>query len=229
MTLPEPQAPVRSDGGDHYEYRENHPAYGSIKLFQASGNSNLVGSDFTHPTCMVIEISRAERMRGLSNDRWFPTSDVVRVELSPAQFARFVGSVGQSGGTPCTLNFVVGEGIIPGIKRVSVQNDDFRREMADDLENAISAMTRAKEALQTANNAKSRAEASRLIDAALRALQDSAPFVARQFAEHIEDTVESAKAEAHAIMNAAIQNAGLSALQDQARDARLKLVDHHGE
>jgi hypothetical protein len=43
-------------------------------------------------------------------------------------------------------------------------------------------------------------------------IQSNMPFVEKQFAEHVENTVESAKQEIHGYMVGQLQRAGLTAL-----------------
>jgi hypothetical protein len=58
---------------------------------------------------------------------------------------------------------------------------------------------------------------------ALQPLKSALPFVAGQFPEHMENTVEAAKAEMHGHMTNAIQRAGLDAIACGALPFKLSI------
>jgi hypothetical protein len=208
---------IRQDGDQE---RASHPAFGVVQVSRPSGGHTvLMGSDFRHCSCVSITVSEAEEVRSLSNTWNFPRRQIVQFELSEAQFAHMVASAGVGGGTPCTIRWADGEHK-PQIVLDEHQTDKFGRELRDDLSNAVSAINDAIKALDEGGNAKQRKMSQDALRRALRALTDSAPFVAKQFDEHMNAVTEQAKTEAHAALLRAVQVAGIK---------RLSIEDHSQE
>lgn len=72
-------------------------------------------------------------------------------------------------------------------------------------------------------------DAERRSRLARRALDDSLPFVATRFAEHMEETVEKAKVEVHSYIAASIHRAGLAAIAAPMAGGPLALPNASGE
>lgn len=123
-------------GGDTY----SHDAFGTVNLSVITGgNDALFGSDLKHGQRVRISVQRATLDRSLSND-WIhgsgrTTSHLVTFEMSHTQFAQFITSNGNGGGTPVTLRYAPAPGTptqeMPGIKAIETKADMFRREIQD--------------------------------------------------------------------------------------------------
>src|SRR5262245_60626587 len=102
---------------------ERHPAYGQIGASRVSGQTFLYGTDFAHQNYIIIEISRSELHRGLSNDWPFGRDKLIELALSEAQWATFVSSLNCGQGVQCTLTDFNRESIpqIPAIKSRKAQ------------------------------------------------------------------------------------------------------------
>jgi hypothetical protein len=214
------ERPTRSDGGMHYDYRENHPAYGMVGASRVSSTPgrSLFGSDFRHQHYVVITIRRAELVRGLASDSTFATQELIEVAISEAQWATFVSTMNVGHGVPCTLEYIAGEGYVPGIIPDTKRREQFNAEIQQDLDESIAFM---EEAL---TQAKTKAQREP-IERAISRLRSGLPFVAEQFDEHAEEMVEKAKTEVEAYLTSAIQRAGLAAL---GAPPILELVDGEG-
>lgn len=203
------QRPVRvpdSLGGDD-SYKETHPAYALIGASRVSSSTGAVlfGSDARHQHFIQIRIKKASLTRHVSSD-WIhgDREEYIEVELSEAQWATFISTLNVGEGVPCTLNHIRGEQM-PYITPTETKVDEFNAEMRKDLDKTISLM---EEALTEAKTRKQR----ETIEAAIRTMKSSVPFVATQFSEHVETKLEKAKIEAEAYMTRAFMRAGIETL-----------------
>lgn len=203
----EQQRPTRTEGdGLHYDYRENHPAYAMIGASRVSSTpgATLFGSDFRHQHFVTISVYEADLTRGLASDSVFAGKQIIEVALSEAQWATFVSTMNVGHGVPCTLERERGA-LVPGIIQDTNRRDQFNAEIRQDLDESIAFM---EEALAQAKTKAQREP----IERAISRLRSGLPWVAKQFDEHAEKTVERAKIEVAAYVTQTIQRAGLEAL-----------------
>lgn len=90
--------------------------------------------------------------------------------------------------------------------------DSFRADLAEDAKEAIDALQKALDMALAKKVPKAVVEE---IEAAMRSVKGSFPWVAKSFDEHMEVTVEKAKAEIHGYANHVIQQAGITALTSE--------------
>lgn len=204
----ESKKPIRTEqpaplGG----HREDHPAYGMIgaSRVQSNGNSYLTGSDFGHHGYVSIEIHRAHLHRSTANDHWFADGGVLKLSISEAQWASFVSTMNVGHGVPCTLEWTEKDGRVPLIDPITNRREQLNTEVSDRLGVALSSLD---ELIAAAPNKKLRDMATK----ARMQLSSNIPFIAEQFDEHAEKTVERAKSEVEAFLTGAIQRAGIYAL-----------------
>jgi hypothetical protein len=211
-----PTVTTERGAGGTEETIERHPAFAQIGASRVQGLANLYGSDFRHHGFVEITIRESEQRRSLSSDWHFARRDYIRVALSEAQWATFVSSLNCGQGVPCTLERMGNESV-PSIPDRPVRSDQFTREMAADVREAVEAI----EALDTAIaalplSAKRREELRAQASRARRALTSSVPFVAQSFAEHVETVTEHARIEINAHVQATLARAGLASLTGAA-------------
>lgn len=206
-----PQAPMieaaARRGGDH-DTIERHPAYGVIRLGRGTGHNVLVGSDFIHQHCVTIEISVAELHRGLHEDRWHARKTLIEVDLSEAQWATYVSSVGNGSGVPCTIRRVEA-GPVSRLPDPKPRTEQFSAELDQKLGQIRERVAMLQKMVEEGAGKKALRDGLHQVSMAIGGNLD---FVATQFTEHMEKTVESAKAEIHAHLNAAVRTAGLEAI-----------------
>lgn len=199
--------------GRDMESVTTHPAYCQIGAFRSQGgHTALYDSDFMHNSIMTIRISRSELHRNLNRDWHFGREEIVEIRMSEAQWATFVSAPNMGSGVPCTLR-CFGNEIIPDLPDPTSRTEQFKEEMKEDLREAVGAMDELMAVIDDLGLPKGKAE--KIKEQARRArmkLTSTLPFVAEQFDEHMENTVEKAKQEVHGYMNSVIQRAGLDAL-----------------
>lgn len=196
----------------HVDSVETHPAYAQIGASRCSGSSHLYASDFTHHNFITISIHRSEMNRSLSRDWPNAREEYIEVALSESQWATFVSSLNAGQGTCCTLRHLRGT-VVPELPAPQSRADQFSAEAKEDASEALAALrTLADQIEQTPMTQKAKATLLGHVHTARRKLDDSIPFVAKSFVEHVEHVKEAAKVEVNAHVNAVIARAGIAAL-----------------
>lgn len=203
----EEQAPERI--GDE----ERHPAYGQIAVCRSSGSSVLYGSDFVHGHTISMEISHSALVRNVGHDQPHTTGRILTLRMSEAQWAAFVGGMGNGDGTQCTLEWL-DKKYLPGLPMPKDRQSQFDSELRERLEVAVAAIERASKKIGEASMTKKVKDdlLSEMHQAKMN-IGVNAQYVADCFSEHMEKTVTKAKTEIHGHMQNVLQRAGLSALQ----------------
>jgi len=194
------------------ETRTTHPAYAMIGASRVSGRTNLYASDFKHQNYMTISIRRSELHRGLNRDWHFGREELIEVALSESQWATFVSAPNVGSGVPCTLEYFQGK-LVPGLPQPPSRVDQFDAEIQERLKKCLKTLDDGIAAVQEVGLSKVKQDKLASIFKGVRTeIMSNLPFVAEQFSEHMEDTVEKAKQEVHGYMLQAMNRAGLSAL-----------------
>ena len=230
MNIEEPITKPVPRPGDMEETVTTHPAFGQISASRRQGSSNLYGSDFTHNGYITITIKTSELHRTLSNDWHFETGQLIEVALSEAQWASFVSSLNQGSGVPCTLEWIAGKGRLPRLSNPKSRADQFSKEFQKDFDEALEALDDLEAALAASGLSKKKIDD--LLGKARKAkarINDSAPFVTKQFGEHMENEMENAKVEIHSYLQNLIQRAGVAALAGPSDPIVLSLEGDTGE
>lgn len=207
--------PVTKSHGEDWreETVTTHPAFAQIGAFRTSGgHTALYGSDFNHNAYITIRISASELHRSLNRDWHFSRAEIIEVALSEAQWATFVSTPNVGSGTPCTLQHVQGARK-PLLPDPTNRSDQFRDEVKARLEKIVRSVEDALAALDGMGLPKGKTAALReTLRRLVTEMNSNLPFVASQFEEHMEDTVEKGKQEVHGYMVGMVQRAGLDAL-----------------
>jgi hypothetical protein len=209
------EQPVERDGR-HESTTTSHPAFAQISASRVSSSPGAVlyGSGFKHTHFIVVTIKRSELSRNLNDDSYFAGEELINVWVSEAQWATFLSTLNSGGGTPCTLHWFNGD-YVPGIP-MRQQRDVAQKEgdetMADllvQIDNAIA------EVEGDIGRDLSKAKRDRILkpmQAVRSALGATLPWIQKQFAEQMEETVEHGKIEIEAYIQSAIHRAGAQAL-----------------
>lgn len=106
----DPHLKITPENGPMEGYRMEHPCFGHVQFNRWSGNTKdrLFMSNVESYSGMSIEINHAELVRHLGDDHIFTKSHIIRIDLTPAQFADLLTNM-NSGGTPCTIRYNAAE------------------------------------------------------------------------------------------------------------------------
>lgn len=197
---------------------ESHPAFGLIKLSKCRGNQGqMFGNSI--PNCrsfVSISIHQATRQHD-GYDTYLPGEEIVRLNMSEAQFAEMMSTWNSGTGTPVTIRSFNGKSV-PDIEEERMEADRVRDHFLKESELAIQSIRAAKRDINELLNKKSLTRADRdAIRDAVRKVEswasDSAPFIAELFDEAAKKTVSNAKIE----INAFARNSLIGAGMDQAK------------
>jgi hypothetical protein len=210
----QPEEVVRPHPGGGDEHVFSHPAYGQIRASRVSGHANLYDSDFNHQHYITITVARSEMHRNLSRDWHFGRDELIEVSLSEAQWASFVSSMNVGSGVPCTITRHDGK-LIPGLPSPENPAHKFKAEIGKTMAGIQSALTQLASGMDGALGKTKVSELRKEIERLSHRLTGSTGFVADQFDEHVESTVERAKTEINAYATALVVRTGIEALQGQ--------------
>lgn len=202
--------------GDKLERTETtHPAFGQIAASRVTsgGGAVLYASDFKHGGFMSISISRSTLMRDLSRDWHYAHDELIRVELTEAQWATFVSTPNSGQGVPCTIDRIAYQPEIPLLPPPVDRHSQFAAEVRTDIDRSLARLDALLARLDEVKvGAKVKEELINEVRLARQDIASGIPFVAKSFDEHVEQTVEKAKIEVHAYVSGAVQRAGLAAI-----------------
>jgi hypothetical protein len=195
-----------------------HPSYATATLTRASGgHGRLFMSPFRHDHRVVIEIRRATKYRGLSNDRAHGHGPLIaEVAMSEAQFARFITSTAIGEGTPCTLAHVGGQEMPEPPPEMETEkfHADAEKTLARAGEDIAEVTEKVRALLDKPTVTKAdRKEILGLLFHISRAFTDSLPFTIKQFDERMEHIVSAGKHEIESFLNQTIARVGLEGVK----------------
>lgn len=208
---------------------EEHPSYGMIGITHFSGgDGQFFGSAIQQMGGIAITISTGHMRRSLSDESYFADQEIVRVELTPAQFAEMITSPNVGDGVPCTLTRVNGK----SIERCKLLNKrarfhkDFEKEMKR-IGLAIDALKKKAEEFQTkpSINKTDRQEFTKLVWEVERTINDHLPFIAERFTDTMESTLTDAKANLEAYVSTLARSLGSEALAKQLSQGSAKMIE----
>lgn len=186
-----------------------HPAFGVITVNRVSGSATLFGSHFQHQHFVTVSIHHAFVERDLSHD-WLhhELAPIIEVEMTESQWGRFLSSFGVGEGTPVTIRYQEGKGLIErpqasgfGDREVFSKEVKKRGELA--AEKANETRDRLK-AMIAAKGSPTKADLKALendLFSALRQLEDAIPWVTQSYEEATEKALDRAKADIEGYKN----------------------------
>lgn len=195
----------------------SHPAYGLISVTRPNGGrKEMFGSDLHHDNTVTIRISNATEERSLGRSWYYEKGQILELDMTEAQWAKFVSSHGMSG-TPITLRYIRGEGEIPWIEsqnsKAQYSEKEFERTLKNNMQYAQDALNEVKELVAKGKAGKKDLEnLEKIIWRIVELFPDSAAFAVKAFKEETEDLVEGAKIEIEASLSALVQKAGIEVL-----------------
>jgi len=197
---------------------EKEPFMGTIKVSRCQGRADLFDSDVEHMHFIEVEISHADRTRHLSQNWIHGGNQIVSVWMSEIQWAHFLSSMNQGEGSPCTLKHIEGKRIQGPKPAAAPESKKFETEITETVNDSLNALKAAISRLTEATVPKAKTpgktelnEMLDLLNTALREFQCNVPFVEKQFREHVEKQMATAKLEFEGYMTARLRDMGLEA------------------
>lgn len=231
LRLPE-ERPDNSIGRDGTI--RSHPAFGVITIIKTSGDARLFGSDLQHSGYISIEVRTCDQHRSLSEDRNVQRERLMKFNLSEHQWAVMVASVGNGGGTPCTLDYYRGGDIVrcpgiaePQLTRKELHGQEIEEAVKRHLAEAERCLAELNEMVNAAGTLSKPAVRER-VATALRHVQQlpgSCAFVTDQFVEAAEAVEHEVKIEIEAHVNNLANKLGYQALREMAPRLEIQQKD----
>jgi len=93
------------------DHVDKHPSYGQIRISRvtSSRRTPLYGTSNECRETIELSIYTSDHHRELSRDWHFANQEIIRVEMSPSQFAEMITSLNIGSGTPVTIKKLQGQ------------------------------------------------------------------------------------------------------------------------
>lgn len=198
---------------DFFSEQPTPEAAALVSFSRCSGNQALFGSPFDHQGYITMQVKKCEVNRSTGRTWYHGRSQYIQVSMSYSQFAEAITAMNVGEGVPCTMNFLQGMGKFPPVQqvddRVSFDQEasEYMEECRDKIKEAIDALGDVK------LSAKDKQTLSKALTAAYMAVSDSLPFVAKLYAEHMDDIEQKAKTEIASYMDMTAHQYGLEQLK----------------
>lgn len=184
----------------HGQIRETHPAYGKITISSPKGGSRkLCGSSIKHSDTISITIQTADIERKYGTEWVYGGSHIIEVELSHAQFAHMIASVGNGDGTPCTLRYVTDGNMVmvPEISDSLTSENSIKNEFKATVEKTISDID---DKINTVKEMVGKGKAGKTellsilntLEMTKQQILQNLPFYVGQFDQHMENKTNDA-------------------------------------
>jgi hypothetical protein len=216
----EPTVTVSNEYWNRGAERESHPAFGFILASRVSGNTNLYDSDFNHQNYVMVTIGRSTRQRNHSEYSTYDESELIQVSMSETQWGHFVSAMNASS-TPCTLergpmpDSGYKYSMIPDLPAPKPVIDKFDKELRATMAEAMETINKMQQQLNNPEkplSKKDQLELARELGQVRNNIGVNVGFVAEQFSEHVEKTVDKAKSEFNAYRMHSTLQVGVNAL-----------------
>jgi len=199
----------------------SNPAFGNITVGRVQGRVNLFGSDVEHHTFISVAVSRCDLARDLSHDWFHPGEELIEVWMSELQWAQFVSSFNQGGGTPVTLHHVLRKAI-PELPSPKPAASTFQKEVTATAKDSLDALKGAVAKLEAVLLPKAKPATKGELREILENLRMAAmhftnnlSYVEDKFGEAVAHKLTEAKLEFDGYMANRLRSLGLEATAQQ--------------
>jgi hypothetical protein len=205
-----------------------HESYGMISVSRMSGTRGfpLFGSSLeNNPSMIQVVIAHGQRYHSLGYDHYHGAKEIIRLWMTPAQYAEMISNPNCGTGVPCTIRHIEGVEMdwppeVPNEGKLV--RDRFKLEVSELRQKAANGGQHLKAILSTAKiSQKLKDEIQGTYEAATRFLWDAAPFLLESFQEAVEKSVVEAKQEIDAFLAHALQTTGAQALTERLQKTNL--------
>ncbi|MGL5059398.1 MAG: hypothetical protein ACRC62_05395 [Microcoleus sp.] len=179
----------------------------------SGGNTALFGSPFLHQGYIMMRVKGCQVKRSHGRTWYFGRHEYLEVAMSYSQFAEAITAMNIGDGVPCTMIRMEGAGDFPPIE-LHDERSLFDKEISDDAQKATDAIKDAIAALSEVKmSAKDREILRGKLAIAQKALTNSIPFVAEQYAEYMDGMEQKAKTEIVSYLDMTAHQYGVDAMK----------------
>lgn len=203
------------------EQVEAHESYGLVGFSRVTSNppANFFGSSVRSGHYLVLSIKRAVRRRSLHQYWYGGREELIRLRLSPNQFAELLTTLNVGDGVPCTLERIGGKGMdeSPSVDQRQQYEQEFKGDVQKVMADARTLTAEVREIFDAKPtiNKTDRAAIVEKLRMLMQHIESNMPFVQTQFNEAMDKTVAEAKGEVEAFVNHKIHSLGIQALNSE--------------
>lgn len=199
---------------------EKHDSWGVVGIYhQHHGGRQLFGSDVTNYNTICLKIKTAQCSRELGTDWIMGDKTLIEITLSANQFADLLTNANIGDGVPCTIEYVIGKGMIeyqpqkPKIEIIEEERDAIAEKAVSDIHSSIAMV---KELIEKKKISKTAGEELLFnMNGALSSLVGGGKdFYKKQVKQEVEDMVVEAKRQVQSYVDNKIYSTGLQMLKD---------------
>ena len=198
----------------------SHESFGQIKFNRVNSNgTKFYGSELGQNNYITMTVHHSEIYRDLTQDRYFPTGEIVKIRMSSGQFAELITSMNCGTGIPCTIERIQGKKTVDLSKQES-RKEFVHRKFEDRMKRFADLIRKnqkeAKEIVTKRNLSK-----QDIFDLTLKLnwlteeIEKNIPFFAECFQETMDEIVLEAKTEVENAILHKINTLGLNALHEK--------------
>ena len=198
----------------------SHESFGQIKFNRVNSNgTKFYGSELGQNNYITMTVHHSEIYRDLTQDRYFPTDEIVKIRMSSGQFAELITSMNCGTGIPCTIERIQGKKTVDLSKQES-RKEFVHRKFEDRMKRFADLIRKnqkeAKEIVTKRNLSK-----QDIFDLTLKLnwlteeIEKNIPFFAECFQETMDEIVLEAKTEVENAILHKIHTLGLNALHEK--------------
>lgn len=202
------------------------PYMGMVAVRHRSGSTYLHGSDVQHMQTIALTISDGIEIRSLHENRYHDEGRHIEIEMTPLQWLELITNPNTGCGTPCTLRWIRGEGLIESPEAPEIEIDKSHREFQAKLGKIPETLDDLERALNETNlSQKTKKELSNKVDSVRTELRSNLPFAFEQFKEATEHLLAEAKATAETYISQALFRLGLRTAKSLEAPEKLRLEE----
>lgn len=237
---PKPETPeetaAKARAAAAYEERKDpdHPSHGLISFSRTQGRIRLFGSPIEPDSFITLRVAKASTTRSWGEAHHIDDGDFVEVYLSHTQFAEAITNMNVGCGIPCTIGYAR-DGKLQRFAEPEKQRTDASESRAHfkrEVKQVMGSMNEKREEVlgilaKAGLSGKKQKEVDDVLRRVFKLFEDSAPFMMKQFEEHAEKVVATAKTEITAHADLVVRQTGLQQLA--AAPASLPILTDGGD
>lgn len=199
---------------------KKHESFGMVQFNRISSNipKKFFGSSVRSGNYIELNLYEAEKLQEGSSIRYFANKTIMKVRLSPNQFAELLTTMNIGSGVPCTIEYIEGKTIEECSDEDNIRElhkKDFKKQIekaTKEVQEAIDDVSKLVEVSKVSFGIKQRKELLQKLNHVLMRLKSNLPYYHQQFDEAVDKTVSEAKSELDSFANNMITKLGLESL-----------------
>lgn len=209
---------------------EAHPSFGVIGVSRVSGNASLFDSDVIHGHFIQITLCEASKQQtGFTHEHIHGHRQLMKINMSFAQFAQMITTQNVGVGTPCTIEYIQGDEDKPYVSKWGGRpsppepkpfidkfkqvGKDRAQKIVDNIDKATDAVLRLLHGTDkpTKANLKSAADA---LSYARTDVNNNLPYLMECLEEEMETKLSNAVTEFESYVSGSLQEKGLEVMRE---------------